>query len=170
MALTGCLQVGEERLGPVDDAPEVDVHQPLEVLVGHGLDGGAQSDAGVVDDQVHLAVVVHDFVGPGVHGDAVGDVEALGADLHSKALAEGDGLGQADFIDVGQGEVGAAGSEIPGKGPTDARGGAGDGGDTAIEGLHDRLLSEEVAVAAVWRMGLDNTMAASSMLLILSAR
>ncbi len=58
VAFTRGLQVREERLGAVDDAPEVDVHQPLEVLVGHGLDGGRHGHAGVVEDQVDLAVVL----------------------------------------------------------------------------------------------------------------
>ncbi len=77
VALTRRLEVGEERLGAVDDAPEVDAHQPLEVLVGHGFDGGAERHAGVVDDQVDPAVIGDDLVGPGVHRWPVGHVELL---------------------------------------------------------------------------------------------
>ena len=77
VALTRRLEVGQEGLGAVDHAPEVDVHQPLEVLVGHGLDGRPEGDAGVVHDQVHLAVIGHHLVGPGVDGGPVGHVDPL---------------------------------------------------------------------------------------------
>ena len=99
-----CLQVGQERLRAVDDTPEVDVHQPFEVLVGHRLDGGAERHAGVVDDQVDLAVVGDDLVGPGVDRVPVGHVEVLGGDLDSEALALRHRLGQAGLVDVAQRE------------------------------------------------------------------
>ena len=46
------FRVGQEGLRPVHHSPEVDVHQPFEVLVGHRLDRGAERHAGVVEDQV----------------------------------------------------------------------------------------------------------------------
>src|SRR5918997_1221426 len=76
----GCT-VGHERLGAVHDAPEVDVHQPLEVVVGHRVDRGQERDAGVVEHQVDPAVVVDDPVGPRVHRGPVGHVDALRRDL-----------------------------------------------------------------------------------------
>ena len=95
VTLAGRLEVGQERLGPVHHAPEVDVHQPFEVLVGHGLDRRAQRHAGVVDDQVDRAVVGDDAVGPGVDGVPIGHIEVLGGDLDPEALALRHRLGQA---------------------------------------------------------------------------
>ena len=72
------------------------------------LDGGAERHAGVVEDQVDLAVVGDDLVGPGVHRVAIGDVDPVRRDLHARALAQHDGLGETDLVDVAQGQMCAA--------------------------------------------------------------
>ena len=41
----------------MDDTPEVDAHEPLEVVVRHALDRGAERDTRVVDHEVHRAVI-----------------------------------------------------------------------------------------------------------------
>ena len=76
MAVAGGDQVGEELLGAVDDAVEVDADDPVEVLVGHLLEVAGHADAGVVDEHVHAAELVGDGGGPLGDGRAVGDVDA----------------------------------------------------------------------------------------------
>ncbi len=85
----------------MDDTPEVDVHEPLEVVVAHGVDGGAEGDTGIVEDQVDLAVVFDDLIGPGAHRDPIRNVDALRRDLHTEAFAPGDRFGESDAVYVG---------------------------------------------------------------------
>jgi hypothetical protein len=77
VALARGLQIRQERLGPVDHAPEVDAEEPLEVLVGHGLDRRPERHAGVVEDHVDLAVVGHHLLGPALDRGAVGHVDVV---------------------------------------------------------------------------------------------
>ena len=78
--VAGRDQVRQERLGAVDDAPEVDVHDALDVLEVIVLDVAGEGDTGVVVDLVDRAVVRRDGVGVAQHRVAVGDVEVLGTD------------------------------------------------------------------------------------------
>ncbi len=101
MTFTGLLQVGQESLGAVDHAPEVDVHQPLEVVVVHVFYGSAQCHTGVVEDHVGVAEMVDHIVGEIIERLAVGHVENLG---HQTIFAEIQAVGgffQAGFINVG---------------------------------------------------------------------
>ena len=101
MAFTRRLEVRQERLRAVHDAPEVDVHQPREVLVAHRLDGRRERNPGVVEDEVDLAVFGGDGVGPREHRVAIGDVEALRGDLHRVALTRGNRPGATGLLAVG---------------------------------------------------------------------
>jgi hypothetical protein len=134
------LHVRQERLGPVDHAPEVDVHDPAVVLQGQCPGGARQRDAGVVDDHVDGAVVGDDGVGPAVDGLLVGDVELGGGDPYLRPGERG-GLGEARGVPVGQGEVAAVAREAQGQCAPDAGSGSGDRGGTTGEGLHRRLLT-----------------------------
>ena len=58
VAITGFDEVGEEHLGAVDDAPEVDVHHLFDVLELADLDVTGERDARVVVDLVDLAEVL----------------------------------------------------------------------------------------------------------------
>ena len=169
MPLARRLQVGQERLGAVHDAPEVDVHEPLEVGIGHGLDRRSQGHPGVVEHQVDRAVLGDDLVGPRVHGVAIGDVDARARHLHARPLAEGDGLGQADVVDIAQREVRAPARQLLSERASDAGTGAGDGGHPPVEGLHDARSCSVVAVSgrapttAGWAAGLESSSTPSSM-------
>ena len=57
VAAAGGDEVGEERAHTVDDAPEVDAHQPVQIVVVHILDPGAQADASVVDHDIGAAAL-----------------------------------------------------------------------------------------------------------------
>ena len=104
----------QERLGAVDDAPEVDVDDALDLLEAHLLDVAGEGDAGVVEDQVDDAELGGDGVGVGEHGGAVGDVEALLVHLRAELTRAAGGLGQAGGVDVADGEPRAAAGELVG--------------------------------------------------------
>ena len=67
----------QKHLAAVDHAPEVDAHQPLDVLYGVFLGGAAQSHAGVVDDDIHVAAAQGDRLGPAFHGGAIRYIDAF---------------------------------------------------------------------------------------------
>jgi len=81
VTLTGCLAGGDdvrqEGLGAVDDAPEVDVHHPVDVFELHVFDLAVVRDTGVVEDGVDLGEVGRDGIGVGEHRLALGDVQQL---------------------------------------------------------------------------------------------
>ena len=123
--------MGEERLGAVDDAPEVDVHQPLEVVDGLCGSGRTECHAGVVGDQVDLAVVGGDRVGPGEDRVTIGDVESGRAHRHPGPLAAEHRLGESLLVDVAEREVAAASRQFLGQCLSDAGAGTGDCCDVA---------------------------------------
>ena len=136
MPLAGLLQSRQECLGPVHHAPEVDVHQPFEILVGHRLDGCAERNARVVEDEVDPTVFGDDVVGPRIHRIVGCDVEVCGRDLHPEAVARRHSLGEPRVINVTQGQVRPAPSQRVGEGPADARAGPGDRRDTVAKIPH----------------------------------
>ena len=97
----------KERLGAVDDAPEVDVHHAFHVLELADLDVPGVRDAGVVVDLVDLAEMLFDLVGVEQEGLAFGDVEPVGLHLGADGLELFLGLRQTFGIDVADGEFGA---------------------------------------------------------------
>src|SRR5690606_33976515 len=68
------LQVGQEGLAAMHDAPEVDVHDPVVIIQRVAFDGSSHRHPGVVDDQIHPAVVDHYLVGPLPHGLEIGHI------------------------------------------------------------------------------------------------
>ena len=115
----------QERLRPVYDAPEVDVHHALDLLERHVLDVAAERDPGVVDHDVDDAELGRDGVGVGKHGVAVGDVEALLVHGGADDARVPRGLAQADDVDVAQRELRAAAGQVVGQRPSDTRSRAG---------------------------------------------
>ena len=139
VAVAGSDEVRQERLGAVHDAPEVDAHDPVEIVPGHVLDGGHQGDACVVDHEVDLPELGDDRVGVGEEGCPVGHVELVADGLRADLLAGRDGVGQRNRVDVGQGEPGAPLGQRDGERPADAGAGAGDDGDLVGEMRHGFL-------------------------------
>ena len=105
VALARCLEVRQERLGPVDHAPEVDAHEPLEVLVGHRLDRGPSATPALLKIEVDLAVVGDHLLGPAVHRVAVGHVEVLRRDLDARGPRTAPRSRPARIVDVAEREV-----------------------------------------------------------------
>ena len=116
----------QEGAGHPDHAPEIDLHQPVEILFGDLLESAADGDSGIVEEDVGAAVGGEDRLGEGGDGLAVGDVEPVAADLDAVRAGERRGLGEALLVEVGQSEVAAAPRQGLGGAPADAAGGAGD--------------------------------------------
>ncbi len=87
---------------------EIDVHHPLEV--SDRLLGGRRCkvDAGVVDDHVDRAVCIDDGVRPGKDGVSVGHVKGSRSHLDAVPLAQADGLGEPNTVEVSERQVGTA--------------------------------------------------------------
>ncbi|SHW87138.1 Uncharacterised protein [Mycobacteroides abscessus subsp. abscessus] len=126
----------QEGLGAVDDAPEVDIDDALDVLELAGFQFAMEVDAGVVVDLVDRAEVLLDGVGVEQKGFALRDVEAIGSDITAKALDLAFGFGQALVVDIADGDLGARSCQLDGQCASDARTGTGHHGDFAAEALH----------------------------------
>jgi len=145
VAIPGLHQVGEERFGAVDDAPQIDTEHPFVVGVGVGVHGTALGYAGVVEHQVHGPEMAGGVRGPGCDLVTVGDVEDRGGDRDVGTVEEGCCVGEAGGIDVGQGQVGAGRGQAHSQGPPDPTSGPGAPGEV----LHQCCsLSKPVVSAA----------------------
>ena len=152
VAVTGLDQVRQELLGALHDAPEVDVHDPLEVVVGHLLEVAVQRDAGVVDDHVDPAELAADRGGVLVHRLAVADVDLVRAHL---PLQQGGarlhlprGLDQTDLVPVAQRQDRALPGRLEGELAADAGAGSGDHDHLAVESLHAETFLSVPAAAS----------------------
>jgi len=94
--------VGQEGLGAVHHAPEIDAHQPFEVVITEVGDRLRYRDAGVVDDDLGTAVVGQHFIGKGVDGGPIGNVQYMAADIDLGQTQFGGQAFQVLLIDVGQ--------------------------------------------------------------------
>lgn len=121
MVLAGRLEAGRNALVPCTTPPEVDAHQPLEVVVLHGLDRGAERDARVVDDHVD-GVALRDDVGrPLLDRVCAGPADYLRPSRRGR-----------DAVDVGD-ATRQKGRQLERPAPPNARGGTGDGSDASVE-------------------------------------
>ena len=111
------------------------------------------ADAGVVEDQVDLAVVGDDLVGPGVHRVAVGDVDALRRDLHAAPSHSATVSARPTSSMSDSARWAPRRASSIGQGPADAGAGAGDGGDPAVEVLHRAAASGTSTAARSHRVG-----------------
>src|SRR5215216_6532557 len=135
----GGPQQGQERPGDPQQADHVGVQRGLPVVVaalGHRVE--AEGGAGVVDQQVGVAVAVADGGGEGVDRGRVGDVQGQGggADLLGQGGEAVGAAGAGDHVEAGPGQLAGAGRPIPLEAPV----------TTAIRsaGMGETLLS-------VWR-------------------
>jgi hypothetical protein len=117
-------QVGRDQVDLDDATPDV----------GRELPGGgvAAGDAGVVDQDVDLAMRLGDAFGRGGDVGLAGQLDHVGAD--AAGLAElALGLGELLAVRVPQGDRGARGEHALGDGVADALRAAGDDGDAALQ-------------------------------------
>ena len=125
--------MGHEGRRAVDDPPEVDPHDPLEVFVLDLGDVGGEGDAGVVEDEVHALVLVRGLLGPRVHRVAVCDVDGRRRDLHAGLAGGLGGALEALGVDVREGERCAALGEAKRERAADPGARAGDRRDLVRE-------------------------------------
>src|SRR5690606_40386034 len=73
MAVPGRNQVWQECPGAVRHTPEVDIHDPFEVVIGHLPHGRRQCDTGIVDHQIDLTKICPYLLGMSVYRITVRD-------------------------------------------------------------------------------------------------
>ncbi|SHU78998.1 Uncharacterised protein [Mycobacteroides abscessus subsp. abscessus] len=100
MAVARFDQVWQECLGAVCHTPEVDIHQPVEVIPFHVLDIGRKCHPGIVEHQIDLPELILDVGGMGIDGGAIGHVELEGDGGRARLLAAPGGIGHPGGIDV----------------------------------------------------------------------
>ncbi len=145
MAAARCLlQVRQEGLGPVEHALEIDVDDPVVVGVAGIGDRAGMSYAGVIEDQVDLAVVSGDVGCPFLDFAAFGHVYGGAGDRHTLAFAQAHCLGQAFGVHVTEGKVTTLGRQCRGQGTANAGPCAGYGGHLSGKGLHAGCSSSSV--------------------------
>ncbi len=139
VTVAGLDEMRQERLGAVDDAPEVDVHDPVEVLERHLLDGAGEGDAGVVEDEIDRAEVGDDLIGVRQDQLALRDIEVIGLDLGTGLLDQRLRLGETVRVHITDREPCSAAGELDGQRAADAGSGAGHDGDLVGEVGHGGL-------------------------------
>ena len=139
MCLVGAKEDRQEGAAAVDDAPHVDVHDPVQVLEGLVREASGAGHPGVVDEDVAAAVLVDDLVGDGFEPFLVAYV----SDVHRSASAVGADevcrLRGPGLVGVDDRDVGAASGEGFAGRASDAASGPGDGGDSIDERPHARV-------------------------------
>jgi hypothetical protein len=131
--IVGSVQQRQEGARHPHHAMEVNLHQPLEIILADLFEGPAQRHARIVHQQIDPLVRGFHFVREGAHRAAVGDVEAVRGDAHAKRLCRMRGLDRAGLVDIGQRQVAAAAGHGEGGGAADAAACAGDDGDPVGE-------------------------------------
>ena len=129
--------MGQKRFGPVDDAPEVHVHQPLEVPVAHAFNRAGERHASVVEDQIDLSVLLSHGVGPGIYGFPVCDVDSSRGHMNTSFARLLDGLLQAFLVQVGQRQIAIRAPQLDRQRAADAGPRARNGGYLVFEAFHD---------------------------------
>ena len=130
-----------DRLGHEEHALEVHVDDPVELLLGEGLERLADVDAGIVEQDVDRPELARRLGGEGPAGGDVGDIDRAvqGAPAERADLA-GCLVGLALVVEMAEGDVRALGGEGQGRGAADAARAAGDQSDFSRE-LHAVLPS-----------------------------
>ena len=121
-----CLRkLRREGLGEEEGALEVDVQHRVPVRLAHAHEQAVLGDAGVVDQDVHLAGGRQDLLRGGLHAGGLGDVGGEGPGLAPQRLGLLHGFGAELELQIHAGNVRAGGSEFQGDGLADAAAGAG---------------------------------------------
>src|ERR1035437_3396954 len=118
-------QAAGKRLGEQERALEIDVQHGVPVRLAHAHDQTVLGDAGVVDQDVHLAGGGQDLLRNGLYAGGVGDVGREGPGLAPKPLSLLHRLGAELQLQIHAGNVRVGGSEFQGDGLADTAAGAG---------------------------------------------
>src|SRR5450631_2595274 len=80
------------RARHTDDAPEIDVEQPLKIGLADFLEGPAERNAGVVEQQIHLGVPLRNRFGQGRHSILIAYIQKMQAQIDCAVLDKFTGL------------------------------------------------------------------------------
>ena len=111
MAAAACRHVRQERLAAMHHAPEIDVHQPVEVFVSHVGDVVRDPNAGIVEDQIDLTEAVYRQGGKGFDGGAVSHVQPGGFDGRARVFQQAGRFPERRFVDVAQHQTATFGGQ-----------------------------------------------------------
>ena len=127
MAARRPFEERQERAAAMHNAPEVDVHEPVEVLEGgvHGVTD--QRHASIVDDQVHVVRVFGNGGAPGLNGRGISDVHAGRRTGHVRRHCSARSR-EARRIHIRDKKLAALLRETQGEGAADPGPGSGDSG------------------------------------------
>ena len=114
-----------EGLGEQEGALEVDVQHRIPVGLAHAHQQAVPGDAGVVDQDVHLAGGGEDLLRGGCHAGGVGDVGPERPGPAAQCLDFRHRLGAGFRLQIHPGDVGAGGGQLQGDGLADAAPGPG---------------------------------------------
>src|SRR5713101_7569552 len=90
----------QEILHPVDRAPEIDIHQPAEIVERNFFKIAVERHARIVDQQRNAPVPDSDVLSERTHALFLGDVHQMRRKQGTLALERFDGLRQARFVDI----------------------------------------------------------------------
>ena len=134
------LQVRQKRARTVGHAPEIDVHEPLEIFVAHAFHRRAQGHPGIVEDQIHLAVLAHHLVGPFINHRAIGHVQTSRGATHAAVLQQSRRLRQSRLVHIAERQIASLIGQGPRQRPTDSRARTSDRGHLVAERFHGLLI------------------------------
>src|SRR5690606_24517325 len=100
MTVAGLLQVRKKSLGAIYHTPEVDIHEPFKIFIAHGLHRFPETNTGIVDDQVHLAMFLDSVLSVLINRSTITDINMMQRYLHWIGLELVQGLRQTFVIDV----------------------------------------------------------------------
>ena len=132
-------QVRQKRLGAVNNAPEVDIHDPFEVFAGELLHTLDQRHPGIVYDEMNGTMLAKHGLREGIDCRAVCDVDDVRAACHTCRDCERLRFLEPVRINVRQCEVAAAPGQLDGKRAPDPGPGTGYCGDFPWPYLHASL-------------------------------
>src|SRR5713101_722881 len=94
------FQHRQEILHPVDRAPEIDIHQPAEIVERNFFKIAVERHARIVDQQRNAPVPASDVLSKRTHALFIRDVHQMRRNQGTLALERFDGLRQARFVDI----------------------------------------------------------------------
>ena len=157
------LKVRQERARAMHDAPEIDVHQPVDLRLVDLVKLTEQGDAGVVHDDVEFGMAGDCGLGELLDLRRLRDVEPMNRDF--SLMRPLDLVGErceARFVHIRHRDVAAARCELKRQRAADAACGAGDCGGRARNRRHPFPLDRFPHASVHCRYGADQEETASS--------
>ena len=136
MRLRPFLEMRQEQHRAMHDAPEIDAHEPLDVIERELSHGADERHAGIVDDEIDAAVCGENGVAKRRHLLARGDVDPVRRDAPPGRSRFHRDCRQRLDIDIGKRQLAALAREAQRQRAPNAARGSGDDRDRAGERAH----------------------------------